>query len=251
MRKLLLLLLLACPVWCWGTISLINCQSNVASLSASVSITSFVLTTAGDGIMVWTGGSTITVTPTVSDNGSGGSQTYTQAGFENASAVGSGYAFTVANATSAVNGATITASWSGSLSLFITACEVTNAVTSGIVDGTPAGSTANLVTSLTSGALTTSNAGTDLLVYCIGASSTSISSQTAGTNYAIPSGATSVHDACQTRAVTGTQSGVTTSMSWTTSATHVVGLYFALEQSGSAVNSQFDKRRKLARISIF
>lgn len=231
------LLILALCAHAFAAVSLTNCQANVATTSSTVAITSFVLTTAGDGIFVWTGIGGITAstqTVSISDNGGGGSQTYTQAGsYTTGSTLARGAAFLVTNATSAVNGATITATWTSALTPNVVVCEITNAATSSLLDGTPAASAASMATSLTSGALTTTNSGTDLLIYCISTGVTSISAQTAGGSYAIPSGASSVHNACQALSVSGTQSGVTTSMSWTTSATEVVGLFLGVKQAAT------------------
>lgn len=238
MKKILLSLILALISSPALAISLTNCQGNQAS-AASVAITGFVLTTPGDGIFVFSSTINTVATLSIADNGSGGSQTYSQIGsYSNASVSARGAMFLATNVTSPVNGATITATWTAGATTSIIVCEVLTMATSSALDGTPATSNGAMVSALTSGALTTTNTGNDVLVYCIQVGSTTISAQTAGSGYAIPSGATNTHAACQTKSVTGAQSGVTTSISWTGSASEVSSLFAALKQAPATVTNK-------------
>ena len=241
-------LLLSCPAWA----SLTNCQQAYSSTSTTtLALPSFVLTTVSDGIMVFVSLTSVTPTVSVADNGSGGSQTYSPIGSITGTTI-AGYAFLATNATSAVNGATITVTLSiNAVTVNAVACEVTSMATSSAQDGSTATSTGVTVSSLTSGALTTSNSGTDLNVYCVGDGSTALTF-TAGSGYTIPSGAgaTGTHSACQYKSITGAQSAVTTSMSWTGSPSHVAGLFFALKQASVGAAPGFDKRSKLRKLSV-
>ena len=238
MKRLLQIAILLLTVPAWATSSLTNCQSNIGTTVTTVAVSSFVLTTVGDGIMVFTTGSATAATVFITDNGGGGSQTYTQVG---ANVIGTNLAvaaFLATNATSSVNGATITATWSSAITVSIIACEITQAAASSLLDGTLATASGTGVLTLTSGALTTTNSGTDLLIYCVGLSGGTMASQVPGSGYAIPSGATSTHSACQAAAFTGVQTGVTTSMSWGSSG-NPAGAFFAVKQAtggGGTVN---------------
>jgi len=236
MKKILpfFFVLLAAPGW--AAIGLTNCQNNNSAAALTIAVTGFVLTTPGDGVMVWGGVTSITATLSVADNGGGGSQTYTQIGSNSTTVASEGAAFLASNATSAVNGATITLTSTVSAPLSIVACEVSSVPTSGVLDGTAVASSNNgTLTNQTSGALTTTNTGTDLLVFCVELGSGGGTGLTAGSGYAIPSGAVNTGargTACQTKTVAGIQTGVTTSVSWS-SASGAAGLFFALQQAGS------------------
>lgn len=223
-----------------ATPAAINCQENQASTDA-VAVSSFVLTTVGDALFVYTKSANATATASVADNGTGGSQNYTQASnspYRAATGL-SGALFTVANTTSAVNGATITATWTAGTSSDIIVCEVSNSLTSAVLDGN-VGATCAGCTSLTSGSLTTANAN-DLLIFCV-SGLISLGTQAPGTGYAIPSGATGTRSFCQTKAVSVTQSGVTTSASWSVSATEVISAFFGIKgTSTAAISGQFPR----------
>jgi hypothetical protein len=165
MKRLLLATLLLCAPLLFGG-SLSNCQNAHATSTTVASVTGFVFSTAGDGIFVWTMTSAGAAgTASVADNGSGGSQTYSNDGGYNRSTIAA-TAFVVTNATSAVNGSTITATWTVSGTVALIACEIVGAATASMTDGATITANGASVTSLASGSLTTANTGTDLLVYC-------------------------------------------------------------------------------------
>lgn len=95
-------------------------------------------------------------------------------------------------------------------------------------DGTGVTATAGAATSLTSAALTTTNADDILLYGCRW--SVSVSAVTPGATYAIPSNGSNTRIGMQYKIVSSTQIAVTTSMSWTTAA-NACGLFMAMKSA--------------------
>jgi hypothetical protein len=236
MKFLIIILALSCSLWAANPAAE-NCQETQGSTDTPA-ITSFVYSNAGDAVFVVSFSSSTSATATIA----GGSQTYTQMGCSGSTCSG-GYiapaggsratGWTITNGTSALNGATITVTWTGGTTTTIIACEVSNTPTSSLLDGTPLGtSTTSNSTTLTSGSMTTTNAD-DLLVYAVQASG-ALGTVTVGTGFAIPSGGSGTKAFVQTEYVTSTQSGLTTAPSWANSVEPIAGLFFAIKAANTS-----------------
>ena len=168
MKYLTVLLFLSSVIW--GQ-ALPTCQSNAAS-GKTVTLTDFTLQEPGDPVFFFvTSLAGKNATTSIWDNGIGGSQNYVQVGgstFYVSAITGDAAEFTIQNSTSALQGATITSTWTGAPPTAILGCEMNGITTSGAV---AVGSVGESARTMQSGAVALAT-GSYLVTYCVGGGAT-------------------------------------------------------------------------------
>lgn len=194
----------------------VQCQSTQVTGPATAAVAP-IATTLGNAVIVAVSqGTDNTGTVTITDSG-GQSYTQTAAGYSDESNANSrsGLFF---KANSAVL-SSITSTWNGSkANVAIIACEFSGMVISGLEDTSVNSGSTTFVTSLTSGAFTTTNAN-DVLFYAVKVNAPSGNTFTVGSGYTIPAngvipGAGNSAQGIQYKIVSSTQTSQTTGMTF-------------------------------------
>lgn len=246
MKRFCLALVLLFSGLCYSQ-TVVQCANNNGTANTSIQITFGVATTAGNIIVIMSGqGANNTSTMSMTDSASQTGWTQTGSGYSSANTGSRAAMFWRANSASLTS---VTATWSGGLSTTVTgvACEISGVATASPEDNSVNSNNNTASATATSGSLTTTNA-VDILIFAIRTGG-NISNCVAGSSFAIPSNATSVRVCLQTEDVTSTQSGTTTTMTWTTTQT-VATVFLALKAS-TAVQNGITKERKIEQLESF
>jgi len=202
------------------------------SASGNTSITVPISTTAGNLLVIFcANGGNNTATITISDS-AGQSWTQTTSGYASSASSNRSAMFYKANSAAVTS---VTATWTASANnIEAIVYEINGADPSSPADGSVNSNVSgSAITSLTSGALTTTNTN-DILIY--GARSQSNETAwTAGSGYTIPANGSNTRQGMQYQIVSSTQSGVTTSVSWNTGAAGAAGIFAAFKAASGGV----------------
>jgi hypothetical protein len=226
-------LLFTLLAWCapaHAQLSLVQCWNNFASGSAGTLAVTISPSNSAGSLMVGVirQGSNNTAMDGVSDSAT---QTWTQisSGVTNWDTSTAGFGWYMPNS-AALTSVTFDLG-ANNTNRAAVVCEVSGAATSSPEDSSVNSNTASLVSSLTSGSLTTTNAD-DILFYMVYTNGAR-PNRTAGSGYTIPTGGqdSSGRIAVQYQIVSSTQSGVTTSMSWTGGGIQAASIFAAFKQA--------------------
>jgi len=204
--------------------------------------TTVTITTTTGNLLVLAVYEGVNATSTISVSDTAGN-TWTQV---NSYVTSSGDRFAMLYSLGASSITSVTATWSGNISATVPVVVIEF---SGVATGTPLDSNAgNPATSsgttnsttLTSGALTTSNA-VDVLIFGLGIGSTT-TGMTAGTNFTLNANATTSNQRCSItyRIVAATQSGATTSDTWNTGSSNRTSIFAAFANVNQSSNPAFE-----------
>jgi len=211
--------------------SVVQAAQNFAA-PGSTSITVPINTTAGNLLVIFcqNGGSN-TATVTITDS-AGQTWTQTTSGYASSATTNRAAMFYKAGSAAVTS---VTATWTASANnIGAIVYEINGADPSSPADGSVNSSiTSSAVSSLTSGALTTTNA-KDILIY--GArTQTNETAWTAGAGYTIPTNGSNTRQGMQYEVVSSTQTGATTSMSWNAGAAGASGIFAAFKEAAAPV----------------
>lgn len=210
MKRLILFLLLSLPAWGQSTFVQAKCNQQGSGGNA-ITATWGAATTAGNSLIAFVqSGSSSTDTVTISDSSGSGTWTQTSSGYASG---GANRAAMFSKPNSAAT-TTVTATWLSSVNIDICVLEFTNSVTTALNDAS-VNATAASNTTTTSGSLTTTNTD-DILVFGVRLGG-AYTSPACGTGYTLPTGGDAAHRefVCY-KIVAATQSGITTTATWTT-----------------------------------
>jgi hypothetical protein len=246
-RLALYILLSLLPSPLMATLAVVQAANNLSTAATATTIT--VTTTSGNLLVILAAeGANNTATVTISDSAS---QTWTQVGGyispNTSSRTSMWYIPNSASVTS------ITATWSnnpGSLSTTVRAVmyEISGAATASPLETSNTSSSASVATTLTTGAITTSNAN-DILIDGTNVGANQGTTWSTGAGFTLPSNSTNDRVAMSYQVVSATQSSIATSISWTSTATSCVSIFAAFKaSSGGAASAGANTQRKRERI---
>ena len=233
MKRLLQIgLLLAGMAWCprAEAIAFVEAANNFEAASASTLTITITVAAGNCAILGFRQGSNNTALSSVTDSAT---QTWTQVstGSTGWDASTQGFMYFIAN-TAAITSVTVNLGANNANRAGVV-MEFSGCATSSLEDASVKTSTASLVNSLTTAALTTTNADDALITmtYLNG----SRTGWTAGTNYTIPTGGqdSTGRIAMQYRIVAATQSAITTSMSWGGAAIQAADIYAGFKSAAA------------------